>query len=199
MIYVSPLKWPWMVSFGTWDGSHWSHYCGGSIIGNRTIISASHCFFKKPNRYSLGGYKIATKIRIGDQNLNDASDDGQFVKTYTVNTIIRHEKYVGRGIFYDVALIHTEEDIEFNRHTAPICMTTVANSDVQPTDEVHMAGWGYVDDDINTKPSDTLQETSLQVLQRSECRQRTGFDDDLIFCVGNPVSFGIRINIFFNS
>ena len=188
------MKWPWIVSFGTWNGTHWSHFCGGSIIANRTIISASHCFFLKPKYGYDRGYNFATKIRIGDQNLNDASDDGQLAKTYTVNTIIRHEKYRGEGVFYDVALIHTEEDIEFNRHTAPICMPTVANSDVHQTDEVHMAGWGYVDDSTNRKPSDTLQETSLQVLQRSECRQRTGFDDDLIFCVGNPVSSRIRID-----
>ena len=100
---------------------------------------------------------------------------------------------MGKGVFYDVALIHTEEDIQFNRHTAPICMPTVPNSDVQQTDEVHMAGWGYVDDSIDRRPSDTLQETSLQILQRSECTQKTGFDDDLIFCVGNPVSSEIWI------
>ena len=174
-----------MVSFGTWNGTHWSHYCGGSIISDRTIISASHCFFSKNLPY---GYNFETKIRIGDQNLNDASDD-RLARTYSVNTIIRHDKYLGRGIFYDVALIHTVEQIEFNRNTAPICMTTEANSGlVQQSEEVAMAGWGFVDDSFPRKPSDTLQETSLQVLRRSECRQRTGFADDLIMCVGNPVS-----------
>ena len=48
--------------------------------------------------------------------MNDASDD-RLARTYSVNTIIRHDKYLGRGIFYDVALIHTVEQIEFNRNT----------------------------------------------------------------------------------
>ena len=178
------------MSFGTWNGTHWSHFCGGSIISDRTIISASHCFFLRPNRYGPRGYQFATRIRIGDQNLNDATDD-RLAKTYTVNTIIRHKKYAGRGIFYDVALVHTVEKIEFNGNAAPICMTTVANPEVViPGEEVAMAGWGYVDDSVDRKPSDTLQETNAQILKRSGCRQQTpGIDDDLVICVGSPVSY----------
>ena len=35
-------------------------------------------------------------------------DDMQMAQTYSINTILRHPLYRGRGVFHDVALIHTE-------------------------------------------------------------------------------------------
>ena len=117
-------------------------------------------------------------------------DDMEMAQTYTINTILRHPLYRGRGVFYDVALIHTIEEIQFNQRTKPICTTTVPGAalDVEQDDQVQVAGWGYVDDSLNKTASDTLQETTLQVLNRSECQSKSGFNNDLIFCVGNPVS-----------
>ena len=116
-------------------------------------------------------------------------DDMQMAQTYSINTILRHPLYRGRGVFHDVALIHTIEEIQFNQQTKPICMTIVPGAqDVEQDDQVQVAGWGYVDDSLNKTASDTLQETTLQVLNRSECQSKSGFNNDLIFCVGNPVS-----------
>ena len=93
-------------------------------------------------------------------------------------------------MFHDVAIIFTNEEVQFNQQTKPICMTTVPGAQgVEQDDLVEVAGWGYVDDNLNKTASDTLQETTLQVLNRSECKSQSGFDNNLIFCVGNPVSF----------
>ena len=64
-------------------------------------------------------------------------DDMQMAQTYSINTILRHPLYRGRGVFHDVALIHTIEEIQFNQQTKPICMTIVPGAqDVEQDDQV---------------------------------------------------------------
>ncbi|KAG8129395.1 hypothetical protein E2320_016069, partial [Naja naja] len=40
--------WPWQVSLQTYNhGGGFLHLCGGTLINNRTVLSAAHCCIKK--------------------------------------------------------------------------------------------------------------------------------------------------------
>ena len=47
-------------------------------------------------------------------------DDMQMAQTYSIDTILRHPLYRGRGVFHDVAIVFTNEEIQFNQQTKPI-------------------------------------------------------------------------------
>merc|ERR1711892_1396008 len=49
-------RWPWMVTLDDRDGNH---YCGGSIISSRFILTAAHCI-------NINGERVL--VKIGDHD-----------------------------------------------------------------------------------------------------------------------------------
>ena len=41
---------PWQISFQVKSNNQWFHTCGGSIIDDRTVVTAGHCCFGKGHR-----------------------------------------------------------------------------------------------------------------------------------------------------
>ena len=181
-----------MASIGWENGNRWETYCGGAVISNYTIITAAHCFFF----YRLRNFHIVrrnkTKIRLGDQRHNDKYD--VLAKTYEINTVIGHPKYIGRGPKHDLAIVFTKEPIMFNPRIKPVCIPTVFDNtpDKYTGENVKLAGYGFYD---STSPfSDYLREASFQVMSETNCLNRNLYHKrrkikDLFFCAGHVVGF----------
>lgn len=73
---ATPGQFPWQVSVRTW----WNeHFCGGTVIGSRYILTAAHCF----DDLSPGNYLVV----IGAHHRRD---DGQQLR---LDFIVRHEEF----------------------------------------------------------------------------------------------------------
>ena len=180
---------PWMASFGYEKNGMWVHYCGGAVIFDTILITAAHCFFHR--RKANATIRKMTKVRLGDQNLNDGINDDN---TFEIDKIIPHPYYEGWGPQFDLAMVFTKSKITFNDRIRPVCLPTMHYDEPNryANDEVKFSGWGYFDDVSDF--SNDLREATFKVLPESECfstdlYERRRRHKDVFFCAGNEVSF----------
>lgn len=86
-----------------------SHFCGGSIINNRWVLSAAHC--------TIGRTTANTNIVIGSILL-----DGLGGLIHTTSAIINHPDYNANRITNDVCVVQTATTITFTINVQPIEM-----------------------------------------------------------------------------
>ena len=159
-----------MVSFQYEDKQtgNWQHYCGGAIIGRNSIATAAHCCFNNKNKYFTH-----TKIRTGDQNLKDTTDN-DFAKTYEISTIIKHPGYQGKGGKNDLAIVFTKTEIDFNIVTNSIPLPSIDDPIRVPNTNysAKFTGYGYFDTTETT--SDALREADFTIYTGAYCEPLFG-------------------------
>lgn len=97
---------PWMVSLQVFTGPSlfgglkFEHFCGGTLIGSRWVMTSAHCVTKNDTPGFI-------RAQIGLTKLDRQE------KQYTVASIIVHKDYIGGRKSYknDIALIKLTEDV----------------------------------------------------------------------------------------
>ncbi|GFR25597.1 clotting factor B [Trichonephila clavata] len=137
------------------NGNNKKQLCGGTVIDERHVITASHCFVGKslnPNLYS---------VQVGEILLNESNP------RYEVQEIKMHENYRPRYYYYDIAIIRLSRPLP--EDVIPACLP--GEDMALEGDNVTVLGWG--DLSFGGPSSNELQEVQgIPVIGNKACNSK---------------------------
>ncbi|XP_015977718.1 brain-specific serine protease 4 [Rousettus aegyptiacus] len=149
-------EWPWVVSIQ----KNGTHHCAGSLLTNRWVVTAAHCFkdtLNKPSQFSvlLGAWKL------GNPGLRSQEVGIAWVQPHPVYSW----KESSRA---DIALVRLEHPIQFSERILPICLPDYSVH-FPPNTDCWIAGWGSIYDGVPLPRPQTLQKLKVSIIDSEIC------------------------------
>ncbi|XP_030377390.1 trypsin [Scaptodrosophila lebanonensis] len=141
---------PYQVSIQYTSGSH---FCGGSLIDEETVVTAAHCL--------QGTAANEIQIRLGSANRKSG---GELV---SVRALTYHAGYNSKLMINDVALIKLSTPVRLTATIRPIALAEVTPPSGTPA---VTSGWGTTCF-LFCSSVDNLLEVEVDLLQVNECAQ----------------------------
>uniref|UniRef100_A0A3Q1EV65 Ovochymase 2 n=1 Tax=Acanthochromis polyacanthus TaxID=80966 RepID=A0A3Q1EV65_9TELE len=137
---------PWLVSLQ----NKGSHFCGGSILTERWILTAAHCFT------SLSEFLSGIRVVVGEFDRRKQDEDEQI---FLVKSVSVHEKFSHiLPMQFDIALLQLDGSISMGR-VQPICLP-LPDETIQTSCSV--GGWG--------RTKEVLREVQLDLVDPAKCK-----------------------------
>nr|AAD21834.1 trypsin-like serine protease [Ctenocephalides felis] len=166
---VSIEDYGWQVSLQRFG----SHFCGGSIISSRWILSAAHCFYGTL-------FPIGFSARAGSSTVNSGG---------TVHTILYwyiHPNYDSQSTDFDVSVVRLLSSLNLNGGSIRPARLVDSGTDLPAGEMVTVTGWGRLSENTSVPSPSTLQGVTVPVVSNSECQQQLQNQTitDNMFCAG---------------
>merc|ERR1711976_968865 len=171
---------PWQASLQRQNSAGaWSHICGGSLIGDRWVLTAAHCVEAGRDDPS-----IEYQVVLGMHNRVDDSLGKPIA--YSTEEITIHPFWENNPIFFfpnDIAVIKLSTEVEINEFVAPIALPAQGGYFENVTCTI--SGWGLTDND---ELAGVLRRADMWVRTREDCAGELGlFYGDYHTCIYDPL------------
>ena len=123
----APSPIPWQISL-QYRGITGSHFCGGSVVDSKTIVTAAHCTDTEGEDYSNW------KIMAGDTNKREG-------QTIQIAEVINHPDYDSSTINNDIAIIKLSEPLVLGDNVQTICLPD-GPLELEEGADCFASGWG---------------------------------------------------------
>ncbi|NXO42382.1 TMPS9 protease, partial [Locustella ochotensis] len=159
---------PWQVSLK--EDSR--HFCGATIIGDRWLLSAAHCF-NETMPEEIEAY-------VGTISLNGTDENAVKVN---VTRVIPHPLFNPMILDFDVAVLELARPLVFNKHIQPVCLPPAVQK-FPVGKKCLISGWGDLQEGNDTKP-EILQKAFVGIIEQNTCNFLYNFSlTDRMICAG---------------
>ncbi|CAG2178803.1 unnamed protein product, partial [Oppiella nova] len=140
------------------SGATFKHFCGGSVVNQRWILTAGHCFNGLKHSYK----KVRAKVGATHWD----TDAGA---VYELAKVVVHENYQSFNYNNDIALIKLKQPVKFksegeHRLVNTMCMPSPGS---QPPTRASVYGWGLLS--TYGSISSQLMKVILDKYDTSDC------------------------------
>ncbi|KAM8777048.1 serine protease 27-like [Rhynchonycteris naso] len=147
-------EWPWQVSIQR----NGSHFCGGSLITERWVLTAAHCF---SNTSETSLYRVL----LGARQL---VKPGLHAKYAQVKRVESNPLYQGMASSADVALVELEAPVTFTNYILPVCVPDY--SVIFKTGmKCWVTGWGSPSEQDRLPNPRILQKLAVPIIDTPKC------------------------------
>ncbi|XP_043936380.1 suppressor of tumorigenicity 14 protein homolog isoform X2 [Protopterus annectens] len=154
-------EWPWQVSLH-YQGE--GHLCGASIISDRWLVCASHCFqptdrvdYSRPDKWTA---------YVGLRVQGDTST----AQIRKISKVITHEYYNGDTFDYDAAVLELSSPLTFSNTIQPICLPATSHI-FQAGKSCYVTGWGTLTE--RGQLAQVLQKAEVKIINDTVCNSAT--------------------------
>uniref|UniRef100_A0A8C9PL83 Peptidase S1 domain-containing protein n=1 Tax=Spermophilus dauricus TaxID=99837 RepID=A0A8C9PL83_SPEDA len=149
-------QWPWVVSIQ----KNGTHHCAGSLLTNRWVVTAAHCFKGNLNKPSL------FSVLLGAWQLENPGPRSQDVG---IAWVLPHPGYSWKdGTRADIALVRLEHSIQFSERILPICLPD-SSVHFPPNTDCWIAGWGSIHEGVPLPRPQILQKLKVPIIHSDIC------------------------------
>ncbi|NWY63927.1 TMPS6 protease, partial [Erithacus rubecula] len=149
-------EWPWQASLQV----RGRHICGGTLVADRWVVSAAHCFQDE----RLASPSIWT-VYLG-KYLQNAT--GHTEVSFKVIHLFLHPYYEEDSHDYDVALLQLDHPVVISPLIQPICLPAPSHI-FEPGLHCWITGWGALKEGGHI--SNVLQKVDVQLIQQNICSE----------------------------
>jgi len=154
---VSPNSHPYMVALFL----DTIHFCGGSLVTPRHVITAAHCVapLSSSKRRRL-------RVKLGKHDVSNENEQG--VETRKVSKYHIHPDFKPFPKFYnDIAVLKLKHDVPYSFNILPTCITSETGLDMTGMTAT-VLGWGRISD--GGPRSRYLRSVDVDIWSRDTCQ-----------------------------